>query len=644
MRQLTNVQSVEAFHGVEKRVYLTLPGSVHLFTQEVIKDMSRLVWEAEFGGGLAQSVPLDLTLVASLGYQKDLRTNAGLQGAQLAVEVTVAGNTFRPYVGVVRGYDLSNASQITLHAIDQLYDTNPLIPAAAIVDSFPTPHLEHLLDGQHAFYGDASSRDMYFAAVTSDGALVLGPTNISSGRHAAIKAAAVTQTELRRAIRYFRETNSDMYVAGSGAWNQQSGSDNTLRINDVGFLLRSAPAGGILFSGLAINPSPELLHSTQVFLAGNIDPASYSVSPFGFSINPGAGATRSAQCVLSFDSLVKNIAAVVVQGDATLGPIIAGSLSVSAASTDYTATSFGWNGGIVFLTTSQFAFGTSPNFTITATWSEGNGGGIYFAVFPEYIVGAQAYRKFCIHVSPFSYGAAHNIAISTNPLAVLDHVNSFQAGVPYRQDQSSAMQVLVGSYQFNGYVGPERIPFTDFLDNIGQLTATTIWAGDSGTINMKTYTLSAVAAQSVNFTIPAALMETFALTEAPVGSSRFESEKANKITVNYAYLHHTGEYQQSLRAVYSLGGVAKEKTFETPYVIDTLTASLYANNLRLKYATAKEIATVGLPLQYLGVELADVLKLQHPLIVGSEGLYSVKRVELDLMNWNLSVDAVRLVS
>ncbi len=633
MRPLTNIRSIEAFHGAEKRVYLTMPGSVHTFTQDQIVSLGSLVWEAEFMGGLSLPGAPQPVLAMSLGYQKELRA-AGLVGAELAVEVSVGGNTIRPYVGIVRGYEPLDTTRLQLSVVDRTTDTDPLIPAATITDSFPTPHLEHLTDGQHAFYGNVSSRNIYFAAVTSDAGLFLGPTNVASATHASISgsldAGGVSLVSL-----YLGE-NSNFILQFSGAgWQQQCGGQNLLLCN----------CGGTVYWPNIQISQPQVDYSLLVEIDG-IDQNSFFIQNAGFRVFP-VPANVSSRATVDVTFTRDILIAKTIRAQVTNHGIISNSTQLYITSLfigdagGIIGSAIDQFSGAVYLDISTFNYGPGKNGKFGITWS-GSSATARQGLFVQFAVGlpSERYRR----NSVFAPVNATGIAISTNPLAVLDHVNSFQAQIPYRQDQSSAMQALVGSYQFNGYVGPERQAFTEFVDEIGRLTGTTFWAGDSGTLNMKTYALSAVAQNSVNFIIPADLMESFKLTETPLGSTRFESEKANKITVRYDYVHHTNDYRQSLRAVYSLGGVTKEKEVTSPYIIDTLTASLYANNLRLKYATGKEIATIGLPLQFLGVELADVLRLQHPLIVGSEGFYQVKRVELDLDNWALSVDAVRLVS
>ncbi len=46
----------------------------------------------------------------------------------------------------------------------------------------------------------------------------------------------------------------------------------------------------------------------------------------------------------------------------------------------------------------------------------------------------------------------------------------------------------------------------------------------------------------------------------------------------------------------------------------------------------------------LAIELADVLKGQHPMIVGSEALYQVIRAELDPLLGSMRCTAAKLLS
>lgn len=299
-------------------------------------------------------------------------------------------------------------------------------------------------------------------------------------------------------------------------------------------------------------------------------------------------------------------------------------------------------GGARELDTSPFLTDATVKSTVGFYWQNSNSEAIGIRYSPHLVLRSSMYKRSSVLFFPNSTAA---VAISTNPFAILDHVNSFGPQIAWNAAQSSACQVLVSSYAFNGYVGPERIPYTDLIDEFGRITGTTIWAGDSGALHFRTYVVSAIAQNSINFTIPAELMEfdSFRISAAPVGSSRFESEKANKITLRYGYVHHLNEYTSTMRAVYSLGGVNAEREFSSQWVIDTLTASLWLNNLRMKYATGKEIYSFNLPMQFAGLELADTLRVQHPMIVGSETFAWVKRLSLDLDHFAIGVDAVKLV-
>jgi hypothetical protein len=50
-----------------------------------------------------------------------------------------------------------------------------------------------------------------------------------------------------------------------------------------------------------------------------------------------------------------------------------------------------------------------------------------------------------------------------------------------------------------------------------------------------------------------------------------------------------------------------------------------------------------LPARYFGIELADVLRVQHPALAGSEGLYQVTRLEADYLGGTVAVTAAKLL-
>ena len=53
---------------------------------------------------------------------------------------------------------------------------------------------------------------------------------------------------------------------------------------------------------------------------------------------------------------------------------------------------------------------------------------------------------------------------------------------------------------------------------------------------------------------------------------------------------------------------------------------------------------MGLPARYFGLELADLVKVHHPMITGSQGIYQVISVKPDYLQGDVKVRAERLLS
>jgi hypothetical protein len=62
-----------------------------------------------------------------------------------------------------------------------------------------------------------------------------------------------------------------------------------------------------------------------------------------------------------------------------------------------------------------------------------------------------------------------------------------------------------------------------------------------------------------------------------------------------------------------------------------------------KHAQGQEYLQMTLPARYFGIELADVLRVQHPALTGSQGLYQVTRLEPDYLGGTVAVTAARLL-
>jgi hypothetical protein len=258
----------------------------------------------------------------------------------------------------------------------------------------------------------------------------------------------------------------------------------------------------------------------------------------------------------------------------------------------------------------------------------------------------QAYRRFRVF-SPVVSSA--DIAISQNPLAILDDLFRNRTGTPFRQDQSSAAQLLTQSYVFHCFLA-ERQPLADLVDEFARTTATYLWIGDSGMMQVRAYQESGQAAVDAGVT-PDTLLE-LKLLQNPLGTSAYESEAASRFRVSFGYDFQLGRYLNAVQADRTTNalcrsaeavGVRNELQRASRHILAPEVASLYLGTLVRKHAQTQEYLELKLPARYLGVELADVMRVQHPALTGSEGLYQVMRVEPDYLGGTVAVTAARLL-
>ena len=83
--------------------------------------------------------------------------------------------------------------------------------------------------------------------------------------------------------------------------------------------------------------------------------------------------------------------------------------------------------------------------------------------------------------------------------------------------------------------------------------------------------------------------------------------------------------------------------FATEFVLNTDTASYWLGNLVRMLAQDKEYIAGRLGPQHLDLELYDVLRVQHPMIQGSEGLYQITRLQMHPLEGWVNFTAAELL-
>ena len=91
-------------------------------------------------------------------------------------------------------------------------------------------------------------------------------------------------------------------------------------------------------------------------------------------------------------------------------------------------------------------------------------------------------------------------------------------------------------------------------------------------------------------------------------------------------------------------GLQKEAALHSKYIMTAAVASLALGNLVRRNALGQEFVEMELPARYFVLEPADVLRVQHPSLPNSEGLYQVTRLEPDYLSGRVRVTAGKLLS
>jgi hypothetical protein len=659
MRALPSVQSAGlVFTALTARITPANSSTTWVFSAGDLADLRGPSWEVPFMGGLGKPGLCQVTLSTSLGWiQANLPQ---LARAQVALEIQANSDLFSPFVGRVRSVSLGglDINRVTLDLVDRFVDDNPLVPVEALVSSFATPHPEDLALGYPLYYGP-HLRPAYHVAVTSDLSQWLGPRNVSSANH-------VSSVWFNSDPTLGRDPTLPHVLLCKHTWHQQSTSDNLV-------------TGGRPFEVLDVGTrDTRLWRYQQASLSSGaftlaLDNGLLSAVP----ANVGGPAPSFDQIYISLHPQVPNLVRRTygAWGTLTYSPgTLAGSAELILET--LVASGFSYDVGNLFFVqrvpgppyTVQFSttvdspsvlpifhnvLGSSLSDVRVharlrlAGLSVGSAAQVGLALNFSAELRPDVYRRYRVF-SPIVSSA--DVAISGNPLAILDDVFRNQTGTPFLQDQSSAAQVLVQSYQFQCYLA-ERQALADLVDEFGRTTATYLWIGDSGTMHVRAYQES--ASVTVDGAVTPDTLLDFQMLQNPLGQTTYETEAASRVRVSYAYDYQLGQYQgvvqadatvSALCASANAAGVRTEIDRESKYILSAAVASLYLGTLVRKVTQGQEYVQLKLPARYFGIEPADVLRVQHPAITGSQGLYQVTRLEPDYVGGTVAVTAARLLS
>ena len=649
MRTLTNVQSETYIASMVKVQIVSADGTTTWdFDHADVVTLSEVKWESPYMGGLGKPSNYRIALSSSLGF---ITANIDqFPKATATLIVNLNDEIFRVHKGRVRQItrDGSDPNIFELSIYDALLDSNPKFPVGSIVDSYTSVHpaVANADMGYSQYYGK-HIRPFFHTAVDCDIDQLIGPFNVSSENH-------VNSVFFNPDLHLGAITSQKHNLLVHKDWAQQSGTSNQV-------------SGGYPFEIIDLNPLDTRFWEFDGFLHKDNDTVTNTEGIFGIINNGYTKATAhvdnaddprvAAPVSLIADVIVDKATRINYASNFTNTTVTSHSVRIGVNSND---------GNHRYTIANSSDATIAGSFDIQATvgadlFTENKQGFIEYHVF-------GSTTGLVTHTGSLSLGVSlkssnyqnysffspqvncTDIAISENPAKILEDVFN-QAGIVFRQDQSSSTQVNVQSYNLQCYFA-ERDQVTRIIDEFGKITATYLWLGDSGMINQRTYQ------ESADVTIDAIITTSdmfigFKLISNPLGTSRFITEKARRVQVDYNYDFQKNIYETNLTAdknsnslcdSANASGVETEIIQQSRYIMEADTASYYLGNIVRKATQNEEFVEMILPMRYLGLELADVINVRHPMLVSSDNLYQIVNVGHEYLKGRIKITGAKLLT
>ena len=680
MRALTSIQSSTAVKAdMEFHLKLSDQSTTFIFNRDDIAELTPINWEIPFGGGFGKPSNYQVTLSTSVDFIKTYKKQ--IVNGEGSLKIFVNSDNFVPSIGRVRDIQRfpKNLNQLQLNVYDKFLDTNPKIPIQSIVDSYSGAHPEVInSDMGYPLYYGKHTRPFYMTPVDCSLAIMLGPLNISSANH--------NLTEMWYETKLFDPNDLSKYPMPRYAWSQQSGADNTCTGSAV------SPNAQSPFEITRQGSETDFYGTTPVGLGSQFyhydvqtltDRGSIVKTEEGYSqswpyriYNTGGTAVdcRISMQELTF-SLNKEVAYFnTLVGTATISGVtsaqigvwrvdfklfkngnIANQTNLATTSTDLTIS---WTRNYGLSTATDFGKVFTPR-TTKIPYIHGRYTGIA-TTFPKFTFRLTSYLGMASSAwSPYSvYGtlqSCSDIAISENPMGIVADIID-QTSFSFIASQNSQAQYSTSSYNFQAFMG-ERESLTTILNEFGVISSTYMWIGDSGFINFNTYQQSSTLVESgliaATITTCDFLDGSLRILDNPLGTTVFNTKKASRIKVDYDYDFGTQLYNKSNVAnpqnnafceSADASGIQTQITVQTKYIKEAFTSSLYLSNIARHSTQDEMIVEMDLPARFFNLELSDVVKFQHPVLVGSESLFQITKIKPDYLGGVIRMTANEILN
>jgi len=664
MRSLTSIESSSTgLTDIEFLLKSSDASTTWTFSSGDIITMSKVNWQARFGGGIGKPSTYTITLGTSVDWIKDNLNQIASGEARL--NVTVNSDTFQPHVGRVRviDRDTDNIHLVSLTVFDRFLDDNVKYPPS-LPDSFqPHPEIIEKDVGWGTYFGK-QIRPFFHTATASYFQLLEPPRNVSITSNTLVSTvfyqsnlpngSAVENKSVYLAkhgwvaggtvIGAGKFIVSDFSTTDTRLWQYENNLTPVLNNTIFGdqtthhilhnrvegelqarFETHSTAPGDFQFVYMGITPLSRTIRNLHQIkysvVISNFTTATPNVAQLNIRYPTGGGAFTATA-----------IGSITQTGSMMTGSLIVASLSAWATGKHlaYDSTHPDY---LEFQTTKAVA----ANTFVTAQ----------FSLSFEASLLSEAYQNYSFYSLPVN---CTYVGCFESPTGILTHIFS-EFTIDFNQAAASASQATLESsdYNFQCFFS-EREPLVDIIDEFGDIAKTYYWASDSGIINTRTYENSGSA--TVDATISTSDMLDFSLFNSPLGSTRFQGKKGSTIKVDYEYDFQSKKYLKTLNAnptntaacdSANASGITSQVAKKTKYVMETATASSWVSKIVQTATQPEEFIRATLPFRYMQLELADVVKVQHPSIVGSESLYQITELGHDYTQGVVNITAQELL-
>jgi hypothetical protein len=649
MRNLTSIESsTSVLLDLEFHLKASDQSTTWIFGNRDIKQYPEVSWEIPYQGGVGKTSDYKITLQTSIGF---IRANySNIYKANAFLKVFVNSDNFTPHFGKITSIerDADNTDTLKLHVLDSFFESEPKIPNAAIVDSYTTAHPEvsNYNLGYSLYYGK-HTRPIYFTPVDCDISVLLAPTHVSTDNHVSSiwfnPDLSTNSGYILLDTEWDIATNITSHGNGFEVINHTTSDSLLFKFIDSKLLehqgVVNLNTGIIIEPTVKLNKSPSFNATPYQYYYHTLLPTLHrdgsnsglevisnfktqGVGKFGFTSDIDASSYfHKIQFLSGGNQKSFNC------GSSTL-----------LVTSDVPPTGFLVSdnnlASMIVLTTIQNSTG-SPE---SQNWE--------FLLSMNPLFHSDNYKNYSVFASPVN---CSDIAVSENPNEIVRDLINNHSSLSIHGAQNSHTQLETTDFNFQCFFD-ERQRLSTVLNEFGEITGTYYWMGDSGFLNSKTYQESTVLTNCVDYTLTASdiVYGTLKIKDNPLGITLYESEKASRIKMEYDYDFGLDKYLGLITAdknnagfcnSLSVAGIENEISFSTNYVKETATASLQAVNFVRRYAANYSLLEFNLPAQFMGMEAADVLQINHPSLLTTPSVFQVTKIYPDYQNGGVKVTA-----